>query len=81
MLYKTDNLIGYYAAVLENIFIGLVYTFYIFAYILFYIGLCSCFKAFLSDLKNSIVQLNEEDEQKFNTNFGVNFELHNDMLG
>lgn len=80
MLYRTDTYIGFYAAVVENISIGLIYTFYIFAYILFYIGLCSCCEAFVCDLTYSVFHLNEDVEQKQRKNLKDILELHYDML-
>lgn len=70
LFYRTDTYSGFYAAWLEQLFIGFFFTYMIFSLILFYIGLCLYVNAIVTDFKFLIDEVNAENKMNNSVNFG-----------
>lgn len=93
MYFPTDNYFGFYAAELEQIPMGYLYTYSFFVFLLFYISLFLCSEAFATDLKGIVADMNlkfSHKGHKLSKNMKISYEtkllikefvdLHDDMI-
>lgn len=92
MYFRTDTYLGFYAAELEQVPMGYLYTYSFFVFLLFYISLFNCTEAFAADLKEIAADVNLKLSGGFNLSRQMQnshqvkllikdlIDLHNDMI-
>lgn len=89
MYFRTDTYLGFYAAELEQVPMGYLFTYSFFVFLLFYISLSFCTEALATDLKEIAADVNSKfsDKKRMEDTAQAdllikNFvDLHNDLIG
>lgn len=71
MFFRTDTYLGFYAAELEQVPMGYLYTYSFFVFLLFYISLFLYTDAFAADLKGIVSDVNFQVSNEANERGGV----------